>query len=385
LTQNTRREVEVLHYRQSFSDEEFDPKNPEHVQRVNDLGYLFAKKMHPNSDVLVVTHIDGRGGKAHNHIIVINHDNVTGKALSQYRTFHDRKSGDQRGVQSANDELMLEHGLSVVKRVDHQPKDWELRREDFADGSLDRQMGDRMMAALEDPRATNKTGLIAVLDEQNQLPGDNGGLAPRIRLHTSVARKGKRAGQETWTLYIEDRRGETGRAERRKRTSVLSADFTPEGAQAFFDYHHNQKEQDNERSARTAEAASRAAGAARGADRNDDGGVDLSPRRRRVAEQPPRGLSGPAGEARLVRDDDGPGVEQADRGNGGAGPVIDHGGLRARAQRLLDERERAERDERDRADLELARRRDRRQADRRRSLIADVREDSGRKDDGMEF
>ncbi|MDN8576808.1 hypothetical protein [Corynebacterium sanguinis] len=52
LTQNTTREVEALHYRQSFSDEEFDPKNPEHVQRVYDLGYQLAKKMHPDSDCL---------------------------------------------------------------------------------------------------------------------------------------------------------------------------------------------------------------------------------------------------------------------------------------------------------------------------------------------
>src|SRR5690625_6391014 len=55
-----------------------------------------------------------------------------------------------------------------------------------------------------------------------------------MRLHSPVSKKGKRAGQETWTLYIEDRRGESRRAERRKRTSALSADFTPEGAQAFF-------------------------------------------------------------------------------------------------------------------------------------------------------
>lgn len=151
LTQNTTREVEALHYRQSFSDEEFDPKNPEHVQRVNDLGYQLAKRMHPDSDCLVVSHVDGRGRKPHNHILVINHSNRTGKALSDYRTFHDRKAGNQRGVQSANDELMREHGLSVVKRLEHAPKDWELRREDFAEGGLDREMGDRMSAALADP------------------------------------------------------------------------------------------------------------------------------------------------------------------------------------------------------------------------------------------
>ena len=151
LTQNTKREVEELHYRQSFSDEEFDPKNPEHVQRVNDLGYRLAKRMHPSADALVVTHTDGRGGKAHNHVLVINHDNETGKALLDYRTFHDRKAGNQRGVQSTNDELMREHGLSVVKTLAHAPKDWELHREDFADGSLDREMGNRMSVALGDP------------------------------------------------------------------------------------------------------------------------------------------------------------------------------------------------------------------------------------------
>ena len=37
--------------------------------------------------------------------------------------------------------------------------------------------------------------------------------------------------------------------------SALSADFTPEGAQAFFDYHQQQKEKEHERSARQAEAA----------------------------------------------------------------------------------------------------------------------------------
>src|SRR5690625_1537613 len=60
LTQNTTREVEALHYRQSFSDEEFDPKNPEHVQRVNDLGYQLAKKMHPDSASRSASHVAGR-------------------------------------------------------------------------------------------------------------------------------------------------------------------------------------------------------------------------------------------------------------------------------------------------------------------------------------
>ncbi|UAL31602.1 relaxase/mobilization nuclease domain-containing protein [Nocardioides rotundus] len=342
LTQHTKRDVEALHYRQSFSDEEFDPKSPEDVQRVNDLGYLLAKRMHPDSDCLVLTHVDGRGRKPHNHILVINHNNRTGKALSDYRTFHDRKAGNQRGVQSANDELMREHGLSVVKRLEHAPKDWELRREDFAEGGLDREMGDRMRAALADPRAVDKAGLEAVIEEQNQRLGDDERV-PRMRLHTAVSKRGKNVGKETWTLYIEDRRGESGRAERRKRTSALSADFTPEGAQAFFDYHQQQKEQDHERSARSIEAAERAGRAAAAARQSgDDGGVDLDPRRRRGAECEARPAGRAAEEARGVREGHGRGDDEA--AGADHGPAVDLLALQRRVREDREYREQAERD-----------------------------------------
>lgn len=325
LTQNTKRDVEALHYRQSFSDEEFDPKNSEDVQRVNDLGYQLAKRMHPRSDALVVTHTDGRGGKAHNHVLVINHDNKTGRALSDYRTFHDRKAGNQRGVQSANDELMREHGLSVVKTLEHAPKDWELRREDFAEGGLDREMGDRMSAALADPRSVDKPNLERVIEEQNQQLGDDGDRVPRMRLHTAVSKRGKNVGKETWTLYIEDRRGESGRAERRKRTSAFSADFTPEGAQAFFDYHQQQKEQERERSARQAEAAERAERIAAAARQSrDHGDLDLDPRRRRGAEREARPTGRAAKEAFGLREGHGRGTEQAHRSGVNLAAVSQH-------------------------------------------------------------
>ncbi|PCC55253.1 mobilization protein [Brevibacterium aurantiacum] len=343
LTQNTTRDVEALHYRQSFSDEEFDPKNPEDVQRVNDLGYQLAKKMHPDSDCLVVTHVDGRGGKPHNHLQIINHNNRTGKALSDYRTFYDRKAGNQRGVQSANDELMREHGLSVVKRLSHAPKDWELRREDFAEGGLDREMGDRMSAALADPRTVDKSGLKAVIAEQNQQLGDDGERVPRMRLHTAVSKRGRNVGKETWTLYIEDPRGESGRAERRKRTSALSADFTLEGAQAFFDYHQQQKEQDHERSTRQAEAAARAGRAAAAARQSrDDGDLELDPRRRRGAEREDRPTDRAAEEARGVREGHGRGDDEA--AGADHGPGVDLLALQRRVREDREYREQAERD-----------------------------------------
>ncbi len=85
---------------------------------------------------------------------------------------------------------MREHGLSVVKRLEHAPKDWELRREDFAEGGLDREMGDRMSAALADPRAVVLAGLEEVIEEQNQQLGDDGERVPRMRLHTAISKRG---------------------------------------------------------------------------------------------------------------------------------------------------------------------------------------------------
>jgi hypothetical protein len=242
------RAVEALHYRQSFDEHEFDPSLPADCQRVNDLGYLLAKKMHPHSDVLVVTHNDGKGGKLHNHVLVTNHDKESGKALSNYRTFLDRPDqGGQKGVRSANDELSREHGLQVVPTMQLAPKDWELRRESFAAGSLDREMGDRFQSALNDRRCTDKAGLLALIDEQNQRATATQGNspAPAMRLHSAVSKK---SGAETWTLYIQDLRDGTHRAERRKRVTQLSADFTPNGAQAFFDYHQRKKDRNDVRS-----------------------------------------------------------------------------------------------------------------------------------------
>src|SRR5699024_10011849 len=211
-----------------------------------------------------------------------------------------------------------------------------------AEGGLDREMGDRMSAALADPRAVDKAGLEAVIEEQSQQLGDDGERVPRMRLHTAISKRGKNVGKETWTLYIEDRRGESGRAERRKRTSALSTDFTPEGARAFFDYHQQQEEQEHERSARQAEAAElaeRIAAAARQS--GDDGGVDLDPRRRRGAEREARPAGRAAEEARGVREGHGGGDEAAGADHG---PGVNLLALQRRVREDREYREQAERD-----------------------------------------
>ncbi|MDN5698719.1 MAG: relaxase/mobilization nuclease domain-containing protein [Kocuria sp.] len=367
LAEANGRPVQALHYRQSFSSTEFDPSDPEDVQRVNDLGYQLAKKMHPNSDALVVTHIDGKGGHPHNHILVINHNRETGRALENYRSFHDRPDqGGQRGVQSANDELMREHGLSIVQSPGHPPVDWEIRREDFAEDSLDRAMGDRMQAALMDPRSVDEGGLRTVLEEQNHGLDEYGDRVPRMRL---VPSKNKKTGANVWTLKIQDLRDGARRTERRATCSRLSADFTPEGAAAFFDYHERMKEQDDERSTRAAEAAERAGRAAAAARQpGDDGGLDLDPCRRRSAELDDRATERAAEGTGRLREDHGRAADAPD------GAAVESGvDLLDVRTRAAAERERRAQAQRDREDADRVRQRSRREAAARGGVDADHR------------
>lgn len=76
------RKNQLYSYTQNFSPDEFDKDNPEHVQRVNELGRKLAEEMH-SADYLVVTHVDSNGGHLHNHIYVNNHDRITGKSLQR--------------------------------------------------------------------------------------------------------------------------------------------------------------------------------------------------------------------------------------------------------------------------------------------------------------
>lgn len=324
------REVEALHYRQSFDAAEFDPDSAEDVQRVNDLGYQLGKRMHPHADALVVTHTDGRGRKPHNHILITNHDNETGRALSDYRTFKDRPDqGQQRGVQSVNDELMTEHGLTIARERKLAAKDWDMRREEFAEGSLSQQMGDRFEVALLDKRSVDVEGLREVIAEQNDQADEYGDRVPRMRLHSTTAKKGKNAGKERWTLYIEDDRDEAKRAELRHAVTRLSPEFAPDQAQAMFE--HNRKRMERDHGIDGQGQGRRRAGAQFG----DAGDVGLEARRRRAAaHDTDEGREG----AHRASEDHGRGADEADR------PGSDLAALREHVAADRGRREQAERD-----------------------------------------
>lgn len=100
------RKVQALTYIQSFAANELSADNPDDVNYCNELGAELARRMHPNSPALTITHTDGEGGKVHNHIVVLNHDMQTGYALKDYKLHHQ--------VARVNDELMVGHGFTPV-------------------------------------------------------------------------------------------------------------------------------------------------------------------------------------------------------------------------------------------------------------------------------
>lgn len=219
------RKIEARSIIQSFESSDFDPNDPEAVQTVNDLGYEFAKKLHPNSDVLVITHVDGAGGHPHNHITVINHDNVTGRAL-QGNNMHWH-------VSKQNDELMREYGLRVAERgarnVDQRSL-WEHRREGEAVSEFDRQLGDQIEESLADRRSVDLASYRRVLAEK--------GIDLDEKVHTiKASADGSTQEHESigWSYKALDTTGEKPRKRRRKASS-LSEEFTHEGAQAIFKY-----------------------------------------------------------------------------------------------------------------------------------------------------
>ncbi|MEJ6549493.1 relaxase/mobilization nuclease domain-containing protein [Corynebacterium sp. USCH3] len=223
LAETHGRKVEVLSIIQSFELTEMDPDDPDAVQRVNDMGYALAKKLYPNSDCHVVTHTDGHGGHAHNHILVINHDNETGLAIKS-NTLHWQ-------VARHNDELMLANGLSVVTpdASKDRAKYWELERDGSGISEFERQMGDTIQEVLDDPevvdldnyRAGLKARGVELIETKHTIKASKDGKSPE---HESIG----------WKYKMLDETGDKPRTRRRK-ASVLSDEFTHSAVSVTLD------------------------------------------------------------------------------------------------------------------------------------------------------
>lgn len=235
----------LYNYVLAFHPDEFDVTDQADLDRVRDVAVKLTERMH-SADYLVVVHADSAGGHAHAHILVINHDNLTGKSLQRYTSW-------KHGLRQLNDELMAEEGLRVLPDPEQPKPDWEQHREQFTDGGFEQLLGDKVLEALTDSRSVDRAGFEQVLAEHGVT------LAVTHR--------------DGWTYKM--RRADNGRFGR-KKASGLTPEFTAEGAQQIFDYHAQKGAAHG--STRPAQAGRRTA-----ADYGDAGSVDLDGARRRAA------------------------------------------------------------------------------------------------------
>ena len=114
---------------QSFSADDLDITNPENWQICNEIGYEFARRAfggvddeskegyYPPYQIAVYTHVDGKGHKLHNPII-INKTN-----LDDYKQWHVENLNDEwLSFRDINDEVCREFGLEIPQERSKQVK-----------------------------------------------------------------------------------------------------------------------------------------------------------------------------------------------------------------------------------------------------------------------
>lgn len=148
IARHPRRENQAELIIQSFHPDELDKDSAFDVELAQLAGQELARRIAPNSDVVVATHTDSDSGHLHNHIIIANHDRVTGKTPRNARNFH--------AVKRANDEVMKDLGLEVYEpEPEHQEQQQNLRGVSLPEITKDNwrtEMTSRVDAVLSDPR-----------------------------------------------------------------------------------------------------------------------------------------------------------------------------------------------------------------------------------------
>ena len=107
---------------QSFSADDLDITTPENWQKCNDIGYEFARRSfggvddeskesyYPPYQIAVYTHVDGKGHKLHNHIIVNKTNLNDGKQWTV-----DNLDQEWRSFREINDAVCREYGLKITQ------------------------------------------------------------------------------------------------------------------------------------------------------------------------------------------------------------------------------------------------------------------------------
>lgn len=100
-----RRSNEALVLVQSWHPDVLDKDNPQDVEAAHYAGMELAREIASDSDFLIATHLDGKAGHVHNHIIIVNHNYATGKTP--------KEAGNWHYVSRANDVISRKMGFDV--------------------------------------------------------------------------------------------------------------------------------------------------------------------------------------------------------------------------------------------------------------------------------
>ena len=170
IARHPKRENQAELIIQSFHPDELDKDNPFDVQLAHLAGQELARRIAPNSDVVVATHIDSESGHIHNHIIIANHDRVTGKTPRDARNFH--------AVSHVNDAVMRDLGLEVYAPDPGQPQGQSQRNlrgaplPEITKENWRSEMSQRVDAVFADPRVTAAPTVSGGLEVAQAIAGE---------------------------------------------------------------------------------------------------------------------------------------------------------------------------------------------------------------------
>lgn len=152
---------------QSFHPDELDKDSSFDIHLAQLAGQELARRIAPNSDVVVATHTDSDSGHLHNHIIIVNHDRETGKTPRNARNFH--------AVKRANDAVMKDLGLEIYEPEPQQQQQQNLRDTPLPEITKDNwraEMTGRVDAVLSDPRVAAASTVSDGLEVAQNIAGE---------------------------------------------------------------------------------------------------------------------------------------------------------------------------------------------------------------------
>lgn len=231
----SRRQNEALVVIQAFDPKTLDKDNKLHVQWAHSMGVELAEKLAPGSDVLVATHTDGKNGNCHNHIVIANHDYVTGRTPKTVK--------NAWRLRAINDEVLASNGFSPTGQDPITPSKAERLAEAEgrsvdADGlKLHELDGDtwRSGLRLRIDQLVEDEGVVAAAPDQRLKVMKKRAKKYDLDMRVRTMRKGPDAGKPAATFALIDESGERLKIKTAKSTCKASAAGSDLGADYKLD------------------------------------------------------------------------------------------------------------------------------------------------------